>query len=91
MVYFHFTLLPDCISIRKSISRDKCGILPKGPKDLRKYVCYSLAVARQWVHDSYQRKPTIDCGGYKREATERVHDESPRYTQATPGNQLVIS
>jgi hypothetical protein len=28
-------LLPDCISIRKSISRKKCDILPKGPKYLR--------------------------------------------------------
>jgi hypothetical protein len=24
-----------------------------------------------------------------RESTTRVHDESPRYTRATPGNQLV--
>jgi hypothetical protein len=47
-----FPFLPDCISIRKSISREKCGILPKGPKYLRKYVCFSLAVARQRVHDS---------------------------------------
>jgi hypothetical protein len=34
---------------------------------------------------------TIDRGGYKRKATDsfkRVHDESPRYTRATPGNQL---
>jgi hypothetical protein len=52
MVQFHFHLLPDCISIRKSISRETCGVLPKGPKYLRKYVCSSLAVARQRVHDS---------------------------------------
>jgi hypothetical protein len=35
---------------------------------------------------------TIDHRGYKRKATEsfkRVHDESPRYTWATPGNQLL--
>jgi hypothetical protein len=35
---------------------------------------------------------TTDRGGYKRKATgsfKRVHDESPRYTRATPGNQLV--
>jgi hypothetical protein len=34
----------------------------------------------------------IDRGGYKRKAIDsfkRVHDESPRYTRATPGNQLV--
>jgi hypothetical protein len=37
---------------RKSISRKKCGILLKGPKCLRKYVCSSLAVARQRAHDS---------------------------------------
>jgi hypothetical protein len=29
-----FPLLPDYISIRKSISREKCGILPKGPNNL---------------------------------------------------------
>jgi hypothetical protein len=52
MVQFHFPLLPDCISIRKSISRGKYGILPKVPKYLRKYVCSSLAVARQRVHNS---------------------------------------
>jgi hypothetical protein len=36
---------------------------------------------------------TIDRGGYKRKATDsfkRVDDESPRYTRATPGNQLVF-
>jgi hypothetical protein len=38
--------------MRKSISREKCGILPKEPKYLRKYVCSRLAVARQRVHDS---------------------------------------
>jgi hypothetical protein len=35
---------------------------------------------------------TIDRGGYKRKATDSlktVHDESPQYTRATPGNQLV--
>jgi hypothetical protein len=34
----------------------------------------------------------IDRGCYKRIATDsfkRVHSESPRYTRATPGNQLV--
>jgi hypothetical protein len=46
-VSFHFPLLPDCISIRTSISREKFGILPKGPKYLRKYVCSRLGVARQ--------------------------------------------
>jgi hypothetical protein len=44
---------PDCI--RKSISREKCGILAKGPK----YVYSSLAVARQRVHNSYPRIPTM--------------------------------
>jgi hypothetical protein len=38
---------------------EKCGILPKGPKYIRKYVCSSLAIARQRVHDSYPRKPTM--------------------------------
>jgi hypothetical protein len=36
---------------------------------------------------------TIDRGGYKRKATDgfkRVHDESPRYNRAMPGNQLVV-
>jgi hypothetical protein len=56
---FHFPLLLYCISIRKSISREKCGILPKGPKYLRKYVCSSVAIARQWVHDSYPWKLTM--------------------------------
>jgi hypothetical protein len=35
---------------------------------------------------------TIDRRGYKRKATDSfktVHDESPQYTRATPGNQLV--
>jgi hypothetical protein len=32
-----FPLLPDYISIRKSISREKCDILPKEPKYLSKY------------------------------------------------------
>jgi hypothetical protein len=44
---------------KESISREKCGILPKGPKYLRKYVCSSLAVSRQQVHDSYPWKPTM--------------------------------
>jgi hypothetical protein len=81
-----FPLLPDCISIRKSVSREKRGILFKGPKYLRKYVCSILAVSRQRVRDSYPRKPTmmncngsvttdismaiIDRGGYKRKATD---------------------
>jgi hypothetical protein len=34
------------------MSREKCGILPKGPTYLRKYVWSSLAVARQRLHDS---------------------------------------
>jgi hypothetical protein len=38
------------------MSREKCGILPKGPKYMRKYgymyVCSSLDIARQRVHDS---------------------------------------
>jgi hypothetical protein len=33
---------------------EKCGILSKGPKYLRKYVCSTLAVARQRVHDSWE-------------------------------------
>jgi hypothetical protein len=57
MIYFHFPLLLDCI--RKSISRQKCGILPKVPKYLRKHVCSRLAVARLRVHDSYPRKSTM--------------------------------
>jgi hypothetical protein len=36
-----------------------CGILTKGPKYLRKYVCTSLAIARQLEHDSYPWKPTM--------------------------------
>jgi hypothetical protein len=58
---WHNYLLSDCISIRKSISREKCDILPKGLKYLRKYVCSSLAIARQRVHDSYPLKPTMKC------------------------------
>jgi hypothetical protein len=50
VIEFHFPLLRD--GIKKSISREKCGILSKGPKYLRKYVCFSLAVARQRVYDS---------------------------------------
>jgi hypothetical protein len=34
-----FPSFTDCISIMKSISREICGILPKGPKYFRKYVC----------------------------------------------------
>jgi hypothetical protein len=59
MVQFQFLLVTDCISKTKSMSREKCGILPKGQKYLRKYVCSSLAVAMQRLHDSYPRKPTI--------------------------------
>jgi hypothetical protein len=40
------------LNLRKSISTEKCGILSKGPKYVRKYVCSSLAVARQRVYDS---------------------------------------
>jgi hypothetical protein len=32
---------------------------PQRLKYLRKYVCSSLAVARQRVYDSYPRKPTM--------------------------------
>jgi hypothetical protein len=39
-------------NVRKSISWEKCGILSKGPIYLRKYVCSSLAFARQRIHDS---------------------------------------
>jgi hypothetical protein len=102
MAYFHFPLLPDCISTRKSISRQKCGILPKGPKYLRKYVCTwlisaetnneELLIGRQRFVTTDILTATIDLGGYKRKATDsfkRVHEESPRYTRATPGNQIV--
>jgi hypothetical protein len=52
-----------------------------------------LLIARQWSVTTDISTATIDRGGYKRKATDsfkRIHDESPRYTRATTGNQLVL-